>query len=220
MMLDNQSNNRRIAKNTAVIYLDMLLAVLIGLYTSRLALKTLGISDYGLFSVVGGIIGMFAIISSSLSNTTTRFVNVEMGRKDGDLNKVFNVCNVLHIIMAIILFLFLETGGVYYIHHFLKVETGKEPDAMFVFQVSTAMCSIGILNVPYSSLFNATEKFLFIAIVNLSVRITQLLLLIYISQYDGNRLRAYSLMMTLSTLTSFIIYHCYCYIYWHETVKW
>ena len=217
---DYKSGNRRIAKNTLVVYGQLLLRMLLGLYTSRLALEALGVSDFGLNSVVGGVVVLFTFISSSLSGTTIRFINVERGKPDGDLNKVFNVCNVLHIAMAIFLFVLLEAGGVYYIHHYLNVESGKEADAMFVFQVSTVMCCLGIVNVPFASLFNATEKFLFTAVVELSVKAVQLALLFWLLTYEGSRIRAFALIETLTTLTSFIIYHYYAYHRWIEIVRW
>ena len=217
---DYSSGNKRIAKNTLVIYGQLILKMFLGLFTSRLALEALGVSDYGLYSVVAGVVVLFTFISESLAGTTIRFINVERGKPDGDLNKVFNVCNVLHIAMAILLFLLLELGGIYYILHYLNVESGKEADAMFVFQVSTVMCCLGVINVPFASLFNATEKFLFTAIVAILVKATQLLLLLWLLTYDGDRIVAYAFIETLTTLTSFFLYHYYAYRRWSEVIRW
>lgn len=216
---DYSSGNKRIAKNTLVIYGQLILKMFLGLFTSRLALEALGVSDFGLNSVVGGVIVLFTFISNSLSETTIRFINVERGKPDGDLNKVFNVCNVLHIAMAIFLFVLLEVGGVYYIHHYLNVDPGRESDAMFVFQVSTIMCCLGIINVPFFSLFNATEKFMFTAVVEISVKVVQLGLLFWLLTYEGSRIRAFALIETLTTMTSFVVYHYYAYCRWSEVVK-
>ena len=192
----------------------------LGLFTSRLTLEALGVSDFGLNSVVGGVVVLFTFISGSLSSTTVRFINVERGKPDGNLNRVFNVCNVLHIVMAIFLFVLLEAGGVYYIHHYLNVDPGKEADAMFVFQVSTVMCCLGVINVPFASIFNATEKFLFTATVAISIKVVQLFLLFWLLTYEGNRLRVFALIETLTTMTSFVVYHYYAYRRWYEVVKW
>ena len=219
-MTNTSQANKRIAKNTLVIYGQLILRIFLGLFTSRLALEALGVSDFGLNSVVGGVVVLFTFISSSLSGTTVRFINVERGKPNGDLNKVFNVCNVLHITMAIFLFILLEAGGVYYIHHYLNVDSGRESDAMFVFQVSTIMCCLGIINVPFASLFNATEKFMFIAVVDISVKVVQLGLLFWLLTYEGSRIRAFALIETLTTITSFVIYHYYAYRRWTEVVKW
>ena len=219
-MREYSYNNKRIAKNTLVIYGQMMFRMFLGFYTSRLALEALGVSDFGLNSVVGGVVVLFTFISDSLSSTTIRFINVERGKPDGNLNRVFNVCNVLHIAMAILLFVLLEAGGVFYIHHYLNVDPGKETDAMFVFQVSTVMCCLGVVNVPFGSLFNATEKFLFTAVVAISVKVFQLFLLFFFFFYEGNRLRAFALIETLTTMTSFVVYHYYAYRRWGEVVKW
>ncbi|MBR4381859.1 MAG: lipopolysaccharide biosynthesis protein [Bacteroidaceae bacterium] len=220
MHSDHQTGNKKIVKNTLVVYGQLFLKMLLGLYTSRLALEALGVSDYGLNSVVGGIVVLFTFISDSLAGTTIRFINVERGKEDGNLNHIFNVCNVLHIITAFSILLLLEIGGVFYINNFLNVDAAKAFDAMFVFQVSTIVCCIGIVNVPYSSLFNATEKFLFTAIVEISVKVVQLGLLFWLQTFDGNRLKAFSLIETLPMLTAFVVYHIYCYRHWREVVKW
>ena len=183
MLSGDSGGNKRIAKNTLVVYGQLLLQMLLGLYTSRLALQALGVSDFGLSSVVGGVVLLFAFISNSLSGTTVRFINVERGKKGGDINRVFNVCHLLHIAMALLLFFLIEVGGVYYIRHYLNIEVGKGADAMFVFQVSVVAFCIGVVNVPFSSLFNATERFLFTSVVGLSVKVVQLFLLLWLLHY-------------------------------------
>lgn len=217
---DYSKGNKRIAKNTLVVYGQLMLRIFLGLYSSRLALEALGVSDYGLNSVVGGVVVLFTFISASLAGTTIRFINVEQGKCDGNLNRMFNVCHVLHIGMALLLLALLEVGGVYYIHHFLNVDPGKEADAMFAFQVATIACFMGILNIPFGSLFNANEKFLFTATVFIIAKTIQLCLLFWLLTYEGNRIRAFALIETLTELTPFLIYHVYSYKKWPEIVKW
>ncbi len=217
-MPDSQGN-RRIAKNTLIVYGNMFLCALIGLYTSRLILDTLGVSDFGLFNVVGGIVGLFTFIFGSLSATTIRYINVEMGKEQGDVNKVFNVCLAIHVGVALLILLLAEIGGIYYIHHYLKVDPGKEADAMFIFQVTIIASCIGITNVPYSSLFNAHENFIFGTIVGLGTKLLQLGLIVWLVFYNGNKVRAYSLMMTLSSMLSMFITYVYCRNYWPDIIK-
>lgn len=218
-MTDSQGN-KKIAKNTLLVYGNMMIHMLIGLYTSRLVLHTLGVSDYGLFNVVGGIIGLFTFIFGSLSATTTRFINVEAGKPDGDLNKVFNICNTIHIGIAIAIFIIAEAGGIFYIHHYLNVEPGKEGDAMFIFQFALLSACLGIMNTPYGSLFNAAENFLFGIVVNLGVKIIQLVFIVWLIHYEGNRIRAYSLIMVLPTIASYAVNIAYCRKYWPDVIKW
>ncbi len=218
-MTDSQGN-KKIAKNTLLVYGNMMIHMLIGLYTSRLVIHTLGVSDYGLFNVVGGIIGLFTFIFGSLSATTTRFINVEAGKPDGDLNKVFNICNTIHIGIAFIIFIIAEAGGIFYIHHYLNVEPGKEGDAMFIFQLALLSTCLGVMNSPYGSLFNAAENFLFGIVVGLGTKLVQLGLIIFLLHYDGNKVRAYTLMMILPTIASYVVYFAFSKKYWPDIVKW
>lgn len=214
------SETNRIAKNTIVVYARLLLTTIIGLLTSRFALQALGISDYGLYNVVGGVIAMFSVISGSLSTTTVRFLNMEIGKKEGKPNEMFNICNVIHIIFAVLLLFLAETIGIYYILNYLNVEPGKESDAMFVFQVSTIVACIGLINIPYVSTFIAKEKFVQIAIVDIVNAIIKLLSVILLLNYSGNTLKMYALLMSLTTLFSFISYHYLSYKQWREIVQW
>lgn len=214
-----QENNKRIAKNTLVLYIRIAITMLVGLFTSRYVLKALGASDYGLFSVVGSVIGMYAFISGSLAGTTVRFINFEMGKVDGDVNRMFNICNFLHICMAVIILVISETFGIWYINNYLNVAPGKLGDAMFVFQVSIIVSCLGIINVPYSSLYNVHEKFLFPALLDIFYTLLRLVLVIFLLYYKGNALRFYALMMSLTTFSNFIIYHYLAYRNWHDIVR-
>lgn len=191
----------------------------VGLFTSRFVLQALGVSDYGLYNVVGGVISMFTFISGSLSATTTRFINYEMGKPNGNTNRIFNISNVLHICFAILILILAESIGIYYIDNYLNVEAGKEADAMFVFQVSTIVACIGIINVPYQSLFIAHEKFSLIAIVDILNTVIRLALVLLLFLYNGNVLRLYAVFMSVMTIVTFIAYHYYSYRYWPATVK-
>lgn len=219
-MSEQISDNKRIAKNTVIVYLRLFIVTIIGLITSRFVLQALGISDYGLYGIVGGIISLFAFISGSLSTTTIRFLNVEMGKEMGDPNKIFNICNVVHIVFALLLLILAETLGVFYINNYLNVSDGKHADAMFVFQVSTIVSCIGIINVPYLSTFVAKERFSQIAIVDIINSIVKLVSVLCLFIIDGNTLRIYAILMSLTTLLSFIVYHYLSHKQWPDLVIW
>lgn len=211
-------------------YVKFFSNMVIGLYTSRLVLEILGVSDYGLFSVVGGVLAMFTFISSSLSSATTRFLNVEMGKKDGDVNQAFNINVVLHFAFAAIIFMLAETIGMWYICNKLNVEPGKMGDAIFVFQVSILTTCLGICNTPYQGMMNAHERFQFMAvfdIVNSFVRLGCILLLSLVPQggiqltysLSLSSLCLYTIIYSLTTVNSFVIFHYICYRDWPEIVK-
>ena len=214
-----KSSNKKIAKNTLIVYVRVFVTMFVGLFTSRFVLQALGVSDYGLYNVVGGVISMFTFISGSLAATTTRFVNYEMGKENGDTNRIFNISNVLHLCFALLILLLAESIGIFYIEHYLNVDPGKEGDAMFVFQVSTIVACIGIINVPYQSLFIAHEKFSMIAIIDILNTIIRLILVLLLFLYKGNVLRLYAVFMSAMTIVTFVAYHYYCYKYWPKIVK-
>lgn len=218
--VNTMTDNKRIAKNTIIVYIRLIVVTLIGLFSSRFVLQALGVSDYGLYNVVGGVIALFAVISGSMSATTIRFLNFEIGKTSGDPNKVFNICQVTHIVFAFIILLLAETIGIFYVLNYLKVEPGKAGDAMFVFQVSTVVACIGIINVPYQSVFVAKEKFFHIAVIDIINALIKLGLIIILLYYKGNALRFYALIMSVTTLVSFVVYHYLCFKYWPELVRW
>ena len=214
------SGDRRIAENTVVVYVRLIVTAAVGLLTSRFVLQALGASDYGLYGVVGGVIALIAVMNGSMSSTTIRFLNYEIGKPDGDPNKVFNLCQVTHIAIAVLVLLVAETVGVYYILNYLNVAPGKTGDAMFVFQVATAVTCIGIINVPYQGACVAKEKFFLIAVIDIINVLVKLGLVIVLLYYKGNALRFYALIMGVTTIISFVVYHYMCYRQWPGLVKW
>ena len=182
-------------------------------------LKLLGVSDFGLYNVVGGILGLLGIVNGALSMTTTRFINYEMGKKDGDVNRIFNICQYMHAGLALILLVLAETIGVYYVWNILNVAPDKRADAMFVFQVSTVVSCLGILNVPYSSLLLAFEKFGIEAAMSIFNTFFKLFIVITLFHIPGNTLRYYALGMSLITLITFIVYHYIDYKKWPQVVR-
>lgn len=217
-MPDN-SSNKRIAKNTVFMYIRLFTTMLIGLYTSRVVLSVLGVSDYGLYSIVGGILAMFTFISGSLSAATSRFFNVEMGKPNGNLNRSFNINLILHICLAIIVLVLAETIGLWYVYNKLNIEAEKQGDAVFVYQISIITSCLGIVNSPYASLFGAYERFGFLAALDIVNTVIRLFLVIFMQFYDGNSLRFYSMIMCLTTLNTFVVYHWISAKDWPEIIR-
>jgi O-antigen/teichoic acid export membrane protein len=214
------SANIRIARNTVVIYVRMVVTILVGLITSRLVLQALGADDVGLYSAVGSTVALISFITGALTATTVRFMNIEMGRPGGDTNRMFNICHVIHIGGALLLLAILETIGLWYIHNHLNVLPGKEADAMFVFQVSTLVACLGIANVPFQSLFTVHERFVTIALVDIVNALVKLGLVIGLLYWKGNGLRMYAVLMSVTTWIAFIVYHWLCRRRWPDIVRW
>ena len=194
-----REENKRIAKNTLIVYFRLIITTLLGLLSSRYVLAALGASDYGLYNVVGATVIMFSFITSALYNTTTRFINYEQGKPDGNVNRIFNMSLAIHVVFAIIALILLESAGIYYILNYLNVAAGKEADAMFVFQVSTVVTCLSLISVPFNSLFIVYEDFRTIAIIDILGAIVRFALILALMHYAGNLLRFYALSMALVT---------------------
>lgn len=211
--------NKRIAKNTMYMYIRLATTLVVGLCISRLALEILGVSDYGLFAVVGGVLGIFTFISSSLASATSRFFNIEMGKADGDVNASFNINLVLHVGLAILVLVLAETIGLWYVYHHLNIAEGKLGDAVFVYQVCMLTACIGIINTPYQSLLAAHEQFRFMAILDIVNSLVRLGCILLLTQIPSGGLRWYSIIFSITTLTTFVAYHWVAYFKWRSIIK-
>ena len=217
-----QNSDIRIARNTVIIYIRMAVTILVGIVTSRLVLQALGASDVGIYSAVGSTVALVGVITGALSATTVRFMNIEMGKPDGDPNRMFNICHTVHLGGAAVILLLLESIGLWYIHTKLNVPPGKEADAMFVFQVSTVVACLGIANVPFQSLFTVHEKFGTVAVVDIVNTVLKLVLVaaLFMLRDRTDGLRIYAVMMSVSTWISFIAYHWMSARRWPDIVRW
>ncbi|MDE5739831.1 MAG: polysaccharide biosynthesis protein, partial [Bacteroidaceae bacterium] len=134
--MDN-NQNKRIAKNTIFMYIRMAITMCIGLYTSRAVLQALGVEDFGLYNVIGGIVSMFIILNNAMVNTTSRFITVYLA-KDDELQtcRIFNMASWVHIVIAILVVLFAETIGLWYLENKFVVPEGRMFAAHWLYQLS------------------------------------------------------------------------------------
>lgn len=219
MLLQLEQNNKRIAKNTLIIYIRLIVTTLVGVITSRYVLQALGVSDFGLYNVVGGLIAMLNILSTAMTTTTIRFINVEIGKKDGNPNKIFNISVIIHICFALGIFIVAETVGLYYIYHYLKLSDSCIDDAIFVFQISTFTATLGVINVPYQALMNSFEKFNQIAIADVLTSLFKLAFVCCVLFKVNEVLRWYAIGISILTIFSFIFYHVACKIQWPQIIR-
>ena len=164
MSSQTTDNNKRIAKNTLYLYIRMGIIMLVQLYTSRIVLNTLGVDDYGIYNVVGSVVVMFSFISGPLGTATQRFFNYELGRKnDGKLNLVFNLSLYCYLILAIMMFIIIEGGGIWYIENKMNLPESRLNAAMFAFQMSLISFIFQLIKTPFESLIVAHERMSFYA---------------------------------------------------------
>lgn len=211
--------NKRIAINTLIIYVKMIVVTVVGLFTTRYVLLGLGISDYGLYNVVGGMLAMLNIFSTAMHTTTRRYINVEMGKPDGNVNKVFNISLLLHFGFALLTLVLAESLGMFYIYNYLNVAPGKLGDAIFVFQISTLVSIIGLVNIPFQAVLNAHEDFKYIASIDIAQVLLRLPLVLLLIAYSGNHLRFYAVGMCLISVLVFLTYNTFCHIKYRTEIR-
>ena len=217
----NQVENKRLVKNTIIIYVRLILTSIIGLFGSRIIINSLGLQDYGLYSVVGGIIAIMSFLNTVMISTTYRFIAVEMGKKStGGINTIFNVSLIIHFLMIFLIILLTETLGVYYVNNHLVVADNKIEDALFVLRFSTYSAVFYILSIPYQGLLTATENFKIQAIIDIVKSVLAFLLALVIAYYFGNRLRLYAILVAIVSVIPAILYFIFCKKKYPEFVKW
>lgn len=213
--------NTLILKNSAILFLRLILTSIIGLISTRLLISSLGASDFGLYNVVGSIVVMMAFLNTVMISTSYRFIAFEMGRNDYKaVNKVFNVSLIIHLFLAIVVILLSESIGVFYIRNYLNVEPTRINDAIFVLRFSTYATFFTIISIPFQGLVTAQEKFVVSASIEVIKSTLVLGIVIVISYLTINRLRYYALLMMFVSIIPSILFILYCKTKYKEITNW
>ena len=215
------NDNKRMILNTGILYVKLILTTIIGLVSSRIILNALGVSDYGLYSVVGGIVTFLNVIGTTMVSVSYRYLAVELGKgEQGNANKVYNTVYAIHLALAACLILIGETLGLYYVNNILNVTDAKVADAQFVLHVSLLTTAVSVMSVPANGLIIAREKFLFTSLTEIGVAVMKLGLVVGLGYFMGNRLRAFALIMAAITLVTRVAYLVYCRRTDSSIIKW
>lgn len=209
--MDNTQANKRIAKNTIALYLRMFIQMLIGLYTSRVILNALGVSDFGIYNVVGSVTAMLSFINGAMANATTRYITFELGKEDeGKENEVFCISMNIHIFIAILTAIFLETAGVWFLYNKMVIPQDRLNAAFWVLQFSIITTIISIVSVPYNACIIAHEKMGAFAFISLIQQGVTLALALFLPYYSGDRLIMYAIILMAVQLFIRYLYGRYC----------
>lgn len=217
-MSDNSQNNKRIAKNTMFLYIRMLFIMGVSLFTSRVILQTLGVEDYGIYSVVGGIITMFAFINGSMVSATQRFLTFEIGKGNlPQLKKVFSTSLQIHALISFIIVLLGETVGLWFLYEELVIPAERMTAALWVYQSSIIACVVNIMSVPYNADIIAHEKMSAFAYISILEVILKLLIvyILYITPWD--KLTTYAILLLCIQLLIRYAYTRYCNKHFEES---
>lgn len=217
-MSNQSSNTKRIVKNTVVLYARMIVIMIITLYSSRIILQALGINDYGLYNVVGGVVMMLAFLKSSLTSATQRFLSFEMGREDAvRLRKVFSISLSTHIIISIIILLLAETVGLWFLNEKIQIPEGREIAANWVYQFTVVSLILSVITVPYHACTISHEKMTFFAWVSILDAVLKLVFSIALLLTTSDRLILYGGLMMLTNVINLFLYWWYDRRHFEET---
>ena len=209
--MNQQSNSSKIAKNTALLYFRSLFVMSISLYTSRIILDSLGLDNYGIYNVVGGVVAMFSLLSGSLSSAISRYLTFELGKKNiKKLRSVFSTSVAIQIALALLIVVIAEIAGVWFINYHINIPTGRLEAANWVLQCSIVTFAIGLISVPYNATIIAHEQMNVFAYISIIEVILKLLVayLLYISPFD--KLIVYALLLVIVSMAIRFIYGVYC----------
>lgn len=191
----SSQKNRRIAKNTLMLYFRMILTMLVTLYTSRVILNTLGVEDFGVYNVVGGVVTMFAFFNSAMSSATQRFLSFEIGKGDFvQLKKTFNATQIIHIGIAILIFILAETVGLWFVKTYLVIPLERIEAALWVYHFSVLSFMVSVIQVPYNATIIAHERmnvYAYVSIIEVLLKLLIVFMLIWITH---DKLKLYGIL--------------------------
>lgn len=209
-MVDIQ-NNRGIARNTLLLYARMLIIMFISLFTSRIVLRQLGVTDYGIYNVVGGFVTMFSLLSNALTTGITRFITFEIGTGNKEkLKKIFSVSVTIQILLAFAIFVLIEIVGIWFLNNKMNIPADRMLAANVVLQLSVITFCINLISVPYTAVIIAHEHMSAYAYITIFEALLKLAICYLISQTLFDKLILYSILMALIALIIRIVYSIYC----------
>ncbi len=212
------SGNKRIAKNTIYLYIRMVVLLVVGLFTSRVTLDALGISDYGIYNVVGGIVTMFVFINYAMVNSTQRYITFEIGKDNTEkLKKVFSTSINIHALIALIIFVLSETIGLWFLYHKMVIPAERMNAALWIYQFSILTCIITVLSAPYNALIIAHEEMNAFAFISLIEACLKLGIVLFLRAYGNDRLILYGALLMVAAIVVRFIYSIYCRRHYEES---
>lgn len=211
------SDNSRIAKNTVFMYVRMAITMVVGLYTSRVVLRVLGVEDYGLYNVIGGIIALFTVLNSALINTTSRFITVSFAKGDAqETRQIFNMSLLMHFLVGVLIVIIGETIGLWYLHNKLVIPGGRELAAEWLYQFTVIAAFISTINVPYNATIIAHEKINVYAILQIIDTFLNLGIVLVLQVVTYDKLIFYAVMMLMIKVFDFLVNYFYCHRLFQE----
>lgn len=210
-MSTTAENNKRIAKNTLLLYIRMIFSIIIGLYTSRIILKLLGFEDYGIYNIAGSIITSFTFINTALTAASQRFITFELGTGNiNKLNRVFCTSVTIHYLIALLIFILAETIGLWFLNTHINIDPNRLYAANWVYQCSIISFMISIISVPYNACIVAHEHMKAFAYISIIEKLLILIAVEFLYVINADKLIAYAIFILCISLIIRICYVTYC----------
>ena len=210
-MSQTSDNNKRIAKNTLLLYFRMLFMMVVSLYTSRVILNALGVEDFGIYNVVGGVVAMFSVISGSLSAAISRFITYELGKGDqSKLNKIFSASVTIQLLLSLIIVVLIESVGVWFLNTKMTIPMERMAAANWVLQFSIINFVINLISVPYNAAIIAHEKMSAFAYISILEAVGKLAIAFLIMVSPIDKLIFYAILMCIVAVVIRFTYGHYC----------
>ena len=218
MSLTEQLNNKRIAKNTLLLYMRMFFVMIVQLYTSRVVLSVLGVVDYGVYNVVGGIVAMFVCLNSAMTTSTQRYITFELGRNNQErLKAVFVTSIYIHMVVALVIVICAETLGLWFLKEKMIIPENRASAAMWVFQLSIFTTVVAVMSYPYNAVIIAHEKMSAFAYISVIETILKLAIVYLLSIGNFDKLILYAVLIAVVQVFVRFVYSWYCSRHFEET---
>jgi len=205
-----RTNNKRIAKNTIYLYVRMFFVLIVSLYTSRVVLNTLGVSDFGVYNVVGGFVSLFGFLNTTLASSMSRFFNYEGGQRGEEgVREVYTAGFWIHVLLAVVVLILLETFGLWYVNNVMVVPDDRLHAANILFQYSIFSMTLVILEIPYTSAIMSYERMDFYALVSIIDVVIKLLIVLALPFIPYDKLISFATLTLIITVVDFLFYFIY-----------
>ncbi|MCM1313385.1 MAG: oligosaccharide flippase family protein [Bacteroides sp.] len=217
-MTESSQNNKRIAKNTLLLYFRMLFMMAVQLYTSRVVLNTLGVEDYGIYNVVGGVVTMFGFLNAAMTTSTQRYITYELGKQNFErLGQVFVTSVNIHLLISLIIVILGETVGLWFLKEKMIIPESRMIAAMWVYQLSILTTVIAIMSYPYNAVIVAHERMSAFAYISVAEVVLKLVVVYLLVIGDFDKLILYAVLIALIQLLVRFFYSGYCARHFSET---
>jgi len=211
-------NSRRIARNTVFLYFRMLLLMLIGLFTTRVILHSLGFDDYGIYGVVGSVVALANIVSNSVSQALSRYIAAGLAEGDGKRSSaIFSTGVIVMGCLAALVVLLVETVGIWYLHAHVDIPAGRMEAAEWVMHCSLGVMVLSLLSVPFNATIMAHEKMSAYAYISILEAVLKLSVALAVFLGNSDKLKLYAILMLGVALVVRMTYGIYCRRHFEET---